>query len=116
MVKKIDCYECIDELLLAGKQIVLYGAGNYGITTKKYLKKFYDTDISGFAVSDDISIIDSYIDGIEVKHLFEFNKDILLVVCVSEQHQEQLLKNANAAGFTNIYILLNEFHRTCQRV
>lgn len=111
MIKKIDSHESIQELILENKDVVLYGAGNYGITMKRFLKKFYDVDINGFVVSDDLNIIDTCIEGVNVTHLSQCNKESVLIVTVSEQHQALLVNNADKMGFFKIYVLLNEFQR-----
>lgn len=118
MIEKIGSDTVIEQICSAvSDDIVIYGAGGYGKTMCRYLLEKYDINIKFFAVSSKEHIDSRNIEGRAVIPIDEAAKEdrkCILIIAVSEQKQEMLLKKALELGFTKIYLVLNEFFRYMQ--
>lgn len=115
MITRIDSDTKLEQMIKESenKQIVLYGAGNYGVNTLKYIRKFYNKDVINFVVTDDADCVGE-VEGKPVYSIYKQHIDCILVITASEQKQEEMIETATHQGFNNIYIVLNEFIRYIQ--
>ncbi len=112
MYKEIDSEQVLRELIEENTDldIVLYGAGNYGITFKRYLEKIHNVKIKNFVVTDTCAELRS-VDDVAVNAIDTQDRECKLVICVSEQKQSDLIEKAMNLGFNKIYVMLNEYVR-----
>lgn len=82
------------------KETVIYGAGTVG---KRFLEKYRGDcrKIVGFAVSNPSSKEES-VAGYKIKNIKEYNRDMFVVVAVSEKYSDEILRNLKALKFQNI--------------
>lgn len=113
MKNKIDSDESLVKILKDHTDIVIYGAGNYGTTLQRYIKKKWNVEVVDFAVTEDSQINE---DGGQhkVALLESYPRTRMLIIAVSEQHQNELIKNARRLGFDKFFSVLNEYVRYMQ--
>lgn len=107
-VDSIDSVERIKDSYLKGKSIVLYGTHRYSDLMKKYLKRIHGIEISVFAISkgEDIPVED-----VPVRFINDIKNEALIIICVPEQKQASLIEKIRSLGFSNVFVVLNDFIR-----
>lgn len=115
MIKKINSDAIIEEICeMPQKDIVIFGAGGYGKSVYRYLKERYNVKVKCFSVSSRRHMNCDAIEGVRVIPIDEISgiyNQYTIIIAVSEQKQEEILKIVFEYGFRNIYLLLNEFYR-----
>lgn len=115
MLTKINSDIKIEQMIKESenRQIVLYGAGNYGVTTLKYIQKRFHKEISNFVVTHSMGCADE-VEGKPVYSIYKQHTDCILIIAASEQKQGEMIETATNQGFKEIYVVLNEFIRYIQ--
>lgn len=110
MIKKMSSESDIREICNSPKEIVLYGAGHYGKSIKRYLELIYGKKIKSFIISMGEECPEKFIDNVAVKKINELTvtQNIQVIICVSEQRQKTFIENALKYGYVDIYLALNE--------
>lgn len=116
MVKKICSDAVVEEICDKAEQkdIMIYGAGNYGRVMCRYLNEKKHRGIKNFLVTSENHIGCERAEGIDIISIDRAAKEkkpCVLIIAVSEQKQSELLPIAQEYGFTDIYLVLNEFLR-----
>lgn len=87
-------------------KIIIYGAGNVGTLTSKYIKqKKLDNKIIGFAVTsmgDNASLIDG-VKVYEINNLTQYREDALVVIAVVDMYQKDILETLKQLGFKHTF-------------
>lgn len=87
------------------KKIIIYGAGNVGTLTSKYIRqKKQEEKIIGFAVTS-IGDNASQIDGLkvyEIKDLTKYKEDALVIIAVIDMYHKDILDILHQLRFKNI--------------
>lgn len=116
MIKKIYAETVMEEICKesAEADILIYGAGNYGRITSRYLKGKYNVNIKCFVVSskgqmncDEEENMAEEIFAID--EIADENRHNVLIVAAAEQKHPEMAALASELGFEKIYLVLNEY-------
>ena len=115
MVTKINSVIKLGQIVNESEEnkIVFYGAGHYGVITLKYIRKYFNKEISNFVVTDNSDCSET-VEGKQVKCIYGHQTDCSLVITASEQKQEEMINIAVNMGFKDIYVVLNELVKYMQ--
>lgn len=114
MIKKIYAETVMEEICkaLPETEILIYGAGNYGTITGRYLKEKYGVKIKCFVVSSKKQIDykeDRLQEVYAIDEIANENCQNILIVAASEQKHPEMVQLASKLGFEKIYLVLNEY-------
>jgi hypothetical protein len=98
--------ENVDFKQITEKKFVIYGAQVVAYGAYRALKNLYHVVPECFVVSSRNNNPDK-IDGISVKTLFDIERDVMVIICVTELLQDEIIANLKENGFTN-YIRLTQ--------
>lgn len=116
-----DLYKCgFDSKLYESENIIIYGAGDIGIRTYKYIKSIgYQSKVLSFAVTGEPS---ENIDNVPVENINNIAKDYkgnaLVLVAACDKYSEDMCDTAKKAGFVDIIKMdfkLEEIITNCGR-
>ena len=115
MIKLIEEEKTVTELKSASP-VIIYGAGWHGRIVADYFS-LIGIDIYCFAVSDERYLKECSIEGFSIKTIndcYRSKPEAIIVVGTTEKDHEEMIKNAQDAGYKKLFPISNEFYRFIQ--
>lgn len=99
----------VKETLKNASQIIIYGAGKYGLAVYQNVKEYID--VFCFAVSDEKTAQES-IDGVKIKGidtLLEYKETSVVIVAVRKALQKEIVEKLRGYGFSKVLVVDSDY-------